>query len=100
MINVLWLQARFPSPEKVHLHHDAMLCITHPDVYVHSLDLDGALVVEGQQESTITIDGLQLHNEGWEWQSLKEGNSAAEHEKIRCVAKCKSCTTCDARGRI
>lgn len=85
MTNILGLQARFPSPEKVHLHCDAMLCINHPEVYVRSLDLDGALVVEGQHGSTITIDGLQIHNEGWEWQSLSEGNSAAEHEKIRCV---------------
>ena len=70
-----------------------MLCITHPDVYVHCLDLDGALVVEGQQGGTITIDGLQIHNKGWEWQSLKEGNSAAEHERIRCVTLWQLCTT-------
>lgn len=85
LTRVLQLQARFPYPERVHLHHDAVLCINHPDVYVCSLELDGALVVEGREGSTITIDGLQIHNEGWEWQSLKEGNSAAEHEKIRCV---------------
>lgn len=77
-----------------------MLCITHPDVYVHSLELDGALVVEGQQQRTINIDGLKIHNEGWEWQSLKEGNSAKEHEKIRCVTKYKRRTNCDARGKI
>lgn len=62
-----------------------MLYINHSDVYVKSLDLDGALVVEGQQGSTVTIDGLQVHNKGWEWQPLKESSSTAEHERIRCV---------------
>ena len=79
------LQAKFPSPDNVHLHRDAMLYINHADVHVQSLDLDGALVVEAQPGSTITIDGLYIHNQGWEWQPLKEGNGSAEHERIRCV---------------
>lgn len=60
-----------------------MLYINHFDVQVQSLDLDGALVVEAEPGASITIDGLQVHNRGWEWQPLKEGNSAAEHERIR-----------------
>lgn len=81
--NVLLLQAKFPSPEKIHLHCNAMLYINHPDVQVRSLDLDGAMVVEAHPGTTITIDGLQVCNRGWEWQPLKEGSSAAEHERIR-----------------
>lgn len=81
--NALLLQAKFPSPARIHLHRNAMLYIDHFDVQVQSLDLDGALVVEAQPGASVTIDGLQVHNRGWEWQPLKEGNSAAEHEKIR-----------------
>ncbi|KAL3138028.1 hypothetical protein ABBQ38_005262 [Trebouxia sp. C0009 RCD-2024] len=77
------LKAKFPSPARIHLHRNAMLYIDHFDVQVQSLDLDGALVVEAQPGASVTIDGLQVHNRGWEWQPLKEGNSAAEHEKIR-----------------
>ena len=60
-----------------------MLYINHPDVQVQSLDLDGALVVDAHPGAAITIDGLRVRNRGWEWQALKKGNSAAEHERIR-----------------
>ena len=90
--SVLLLQAKFPSPEQVHLHRDAMLYINHSDVSVECLDLHGALVVEGQQGSSITIDGLQVHNGGWEWLPLEESSSAAEHERIRCVSRQSCCT--------
>lgn len=62
-----------------------MLHISHSDVQVQSLDLDGALVVEAQPGTAITINGLKVQNEGWEWQALSDGDDAAEHEKIRCV---------------
>ena len=95
--SVLLMQAKFPSPEQVHLHCDAMLYINHSDVAVECLDLDGALVVEGQQGSSITIDGLQVHNEGWEWQPLEDSSSAAEHERIRCVTPKLLHNTCCMR---
>ena len=82
-------------PDKVHIHQDAVLYINHPDVQVQSLDLQGALVVEAQQGTAITIDGLKIQNEGWEWQPLHDNDTAAEHEMIRYGMQCIIWHTCD-----
>jgi len=79
------LQGRFPCPDQVHIGQDAMLYINHADVQVRSLDLRGALVVEGQQDVDITIDGLQVDNAGWQWHALQDTDNSKEHQKIRCA---------------
>lgn len=61
-----------------------MLYINHADVQVRSLNLTGALVVEGQQDVDITIDGLQVGNAGWHWHALQDTDNSEEHQKIRC----------------
>ena len=84
--NYVWhvLQAKFPAPEKIHLASNATLFINHDNVVLEDLSLDGALVVEGGKESVIIVDGLSvMHSQGWEWRALKDGDNAAEHEKIR-----------------
>lgn len=77
------LQGRFPCPDQVHIGQDAMLFINHADVQVRSLDLRGALVVEGQQDVDITIDGLQVDNAGWQWHALQDTDNSEEHQNIR-----------------
>ncbi len=79
------MQARFPFPEQIHLDQEAMLYINHADVQVQSLDLKGALVIEGQQGVVITIDGLQVNNKGWEWRALRDSDDSEEHQKIRYI---------------
>lgn len=77
------VQAKFPSPDQVHIDQDAMLYINHAGVQVLSLDLNGALVVEGGLGANITIDGLKVNNAGWEWHALTENEASEEHQKIR-----------------
>ncbi len=62
-----------------------MLFINHANVQVRSLDLKGALVVEGQQDVDITIDGLKVNNAGWHWHALQDTDNSEEHQKIRCA---------------
>lgn len=83
-ISHLQLQAKFPSPSQVHLGTEAALYINHDRVVVQDLHLDGAMVVEGAKDAFITIDGLRIaHDQGWEWEALREGVSAKEDEQIR-----------------
>ncbi|DBA78953.1 TPA: hypothetical protein ACH3X1_008826 [Trebouxia sp. C0004] len=77
------LKGRFPCPDQVHIGQDAMLYINHPNVQVRSLDLTGALVVEGRQDVDITIDGFKVNNAGWQWHALQDTDSNEEHQKIR-----------------
>ena len=60
-----------------------MLYINHANVQVRSLDLRGALVVEGQQDVDITINGFQVNNAGWQWLALQDSDNSEEHQKIR-----------------
>ena len=77
------MQAKFPSPDQVHIDQDAVLYINHAGVQVCSLDLKGALVVEGRPGADITIDGLKVDNAGWEWHALTDNEASEEHQKIR-----------------
>lgn len=77
------LKDRFPCPDQVHIGQDAMLYINHANVQVRSLDLRGALVVEGQQDVDITINGFQVNNAGWQWLALQDSDNSEEHQKIR-----------------
>ena len=77
------VQAKLPSPDRVHIDQDAVLYINHADVQILSLDLKGALVVEGSLGANITIDGLKVDNEGWEWHALTDNEASEEHQKIR-----------------
>lgn len=60
------------------------LSVNHDNVVVRELTLDGALVIEGAEETEIVVDGLRVQQEqGWEWRALEDDSSAEEHERIR-----------------
>lgn len=87
------MQAKFPSPSQVHLGKNAALVINHDKVVIQDLNLDGALVVEGTKDKPIIIHGLSIaQSQGWEWQALRDGANAEEHEKIRYIL-CKYAIT-------
>lgn len=70
--------------EKVHIGEHSALVITAPDVKVEALDLKkGALVIEGVAGAEVTINGLTVENEGWEWEPLNPDSGASEEEYIR-----------------
>ena len=78
------LQAKFPTPQSIHLGSMSALSVNHDNVVVRELTLDGALVIEGAEETEIVVDGLRVQQEqGWEWRALEDDSSAEEHERIR-----------------
>lgn len=78
------MQTKFPSPEQVHLDQEAVLYINHAVVQVEALNVKGALVVEGQPGVAITIAGLEVDNQGWEWLALEGSDDGEEQQQIRC----------------
>jgi UDP-sugar pyrophosphorylase len=49
---------------------------------VNNLDLDGALVIRTGDDSHVTVDGLKVHNKGWE---LEANDPDKEYEEIIAI---------------
>lgn len=77
------------------VHPNSALVVTAPDARLASLDLDGALVVQGRVEAR-----GRVQNAGWRLQALAEDAGASEEAYIRCVWFCvQLCIDrCDDRG--
>jgi UDP-sugar pyrophosphorylase len=58
-------KARFPSPELVKISARSTLIVRGPDVVIESLDLDGALVIDGSNGKHLTISDMVVKNAGW-----------------------------------
>ena len=77
-----------PAPQSkvnassVVLHSSSALVITAPDARVESLDLDGALVVEGAAGQEVVVEGGVV-NGGWVVEALKPDEGASEEAYIR-----------------
>jgi UDP-sugar pyrophosphorylase len=50
---------------------------------IKNLQVDGALVVRCGAESYVTIDGLAVHNQGWELVELDGAKDYPEHVRVR-----------------
>lgn len=57
--------AKFPSPEKVKISSRSSLIVRGSGVVIESLDLDGALVIEGKHGKSLTIADVVVKNDGW-----------------------------------
>lgn len=88
----------------VHIGEDTSLLITAPNVKIRSLDLQkGAMVVRGDADSHITVDGAIISNKGWEWVPLDRtttNNTAAEEDIMRgFIVKRKEQYVIDVSGK-
>lgn len=70
------LKKLFPYPEKVKISSRSTLVVTSPGVTIESLDLDGALVVNGGE----TVRDMIVKNDGWVQVPVKASHP---DEKIR-----------------
>ena len=60
------LQKRFPHPEKVKISKRSTLIVRGEDVVIESLELDGALIIDGGKNGEpITINDKVVTNDGW-----------------------------------
>jgi UDP-sugar pyrophosphorylase len=54
------------------------------NVHIKNLDLDGALVIRTGQDCNVTIDGLVVHNKGYEFVEVdRSGGGIPEEVAIR-----------------
>jgi UDP-sugar pyrophosphorylase len=59
---------------------------------IKNLDLDGALVIRAGDETHVTVDGLKVHNLGWELVENKSGKNYPETVSIRGYTMAKYAT--------
>ena len=57
--------ARFPTPELINITARSTLVVRGANVTIHSLELDGALVIDVPDNKVLDIHDLVVKNEGW-----------------------------------
>jgi UDP-sugar pyrophosphorylase len=77
------LKAKFPTPQAVAISQRSTLVLQGPGVVVHSLALDGALVVRAVPGAHVTIKRLAVRNVGWALTPLVPGEAVPDSLKIR-----------------
>jgi len=58
-------KAKFPTPEKVKISANSTLILQGENVTIKSLDLDGTLIVSVPNHLEVTIEDLEVKNDGW-----------------------------------
>jgi UDP-sugar pyrophosphorylase len=58
-------KAKFPTPELVKISARSTLIVRGFDVVIESLDLDGALVIDGSNGKHLTVSDMVVKNTGW-----------------------------------
>jgi len=58
-------KAKFPTPEKVKISPKSTLIIRGPNVTINSLDLDGTLIIDVPAHLEVSIEDLEIKNDGW-----------------------------------
>ena len=74
--------SRLPGGAKVSVSARSTLVLDGA-VTVHSLALDGALVVKAGPGVNVAIKECAIRNEGWAWRALAEGEAQPEAIAIR-----------------
>ena len=69
-------KSKFPTPEKVKISPKSTLIVRGAGVVIESLDLDGTLVVDVDDNFSMTIKDKVVKNEGW----IKEKDETSENE--------------------
>jgi UDP-sugar pyrophosphorylase len=59
------LKSKFPNPEKITITSRSTLIVKGSDVVIHSLELDGCLVVDAAPGEHVSIQHLVVQNDGW-----------------------------------
>lgn len=82
-----WLQEKVNAGE-LRLGSKAVLVINGADVHIKALSVDGALVVNAVPGAHVTLDGLEVQNQGWRWMGLHPNKPMTEEEAIRYERQC------------
>lgn len=72
----------FPNPEKIKISSRSSLVVSGPGIVIESLELDGALVIEGKEglEEQV-IENLVVKNDGWS--IVEDDDSVVEDVAMR-----------------
>jgi UDP-sugar pyrophosphorylase len=58
-------KAKFPTPEQVKISARSTLIVRGPNVVIESLDLDGALIIDGSNGNRLAVSDAVVKNAGW-----------------------------------
>jgi len=56
---------KFPTPDQIKISARSTLVVRGPNVVIESLDLDGALVIDGSNGKPLIISDYVVKNDGW-----------------------------------
>lgn len=84
-VNLATLKAVFPTPGKVNIAAGSTLVLSGPGkIVIHSLDLNGALIVRAtNSESTVEIGSMKVVNGGLPFEPLPKNARVEESIEIR-----------------
>ena len=74
------LRAKLPTPKDISVTARSTLVVRGAAVEIHSLELDGALVIEVADGASLVINSLAVKNDGWEFRELSDDEQAREEE--------------------
>ena len=74
------LRHRFPNPGSVSISSGSTLVLSGDGIVIESLTLDGALQIEAQSDTSVTVRGLDVMNEGWKIDPLRPEDIAGVDE--------------------
>jgi UDP-sugar pyrophosphorylase len=69
----------FPTPDKVKISANSTLIVRGSEVTIESLDLDGTLVVDADENKSIVVKDKIVKNEGW----VKVADDSSDDEIIK-----------------
>mmetsp|Transcript_39347 Transcript_39347/g.47684 ORF Transcript_39347/g.47684 Transcript_39347/m.47684 type:complete len:755 (+) Transcript_39347:160-2424(+) len=70
--------------ENVVISSKSVLLLDGPNIVVHGLNLDGALLIKACPGANVTINNLNIKNNGWTWRAIDEADtSLPEVDRIR-----------------
>ena len=77
------LRAHFPHPDRIHISSRSTVVLDGADITIHSLDVDGTLVIKAAKGAKVHVKAAKAHNAGWPLVALKDGDAVPDSIRIR-----------------
>jgi UDP-sugar pyrophosphorylase len=75
------IAAKLPGKERIKVSGRSTLLLDGPQIELHGLELDGALVIQAVAGARVVVDKLSVHNKGWSFKTLSPEEDAKVDQK-------------------